>query len=86
MELRKKISSKNVIANRYLKKIAQRAGIQASISFHVSRHSFAHYALKKGMDLYAISKALGHSDLKITETYLKSFDEELLDNSMNKLF
>jgi site-specific recombinase XerD len=85
-ELRKRISSNNVIVNRHLKTIAKKAGIQSHISFHVSRHSFANYALKKGMDLYAISKALGHSDLKITEEYIKSFDEELLDNSMNKLF
>lgn len=85
-ELRKKISSKNVIVNRRLKKIGKLAGIQASLSFHVSRHSFAQYALKKGMNLYTISKALAHSDLKITEEYLKSFDEELLDNSMDKLF
>jgi len=86
MELRKKISSKNVQVNERLKVIASKAGIQANISFHVSRHSFAHYALKKGMDLYAISKALGHSDLKVTEEYIKTFDEELLDKSMNELF
>jgi len=85
-ELRKRISSKNVIVNRHLKTIATKAGIQASVSFHVSRHSFANYALKKGMDLYAISKALGHSDLKVTEEYIKTFDEELLDQSMNQLF
>jgi len=75
-----------VIVNRHLKTIATKAGIQASVSFHVSRHSFANYALKKGMDLYAISKALGHSDLKVTEEYIKTFDEELLDQSMNQLF
>lgn len=86
MELRKRISSNNVQTNNRLKVIAEKAGIQANISFHVSRHSFAHYALKKGMDLYAISKALGHSELRITEEYIKSFDEELLDNSMAELF
>ena len=85
-ELRKRISSNNVIVNRHLKTLAGKAKIQANISFHVSRHSFAHYALKKGMDVYSISKALGHSDLKITQAYLKSFDEDMLDKSMNKLF
>jgi site-specific recombinase XerD len=85
-ELRKRISSNNVIVNRHLKAIAKKAGIQANISFHVSRHSFANYALKKGMDLYSISKALGHSDLKISEEYINSFDEELLDKSMDKLW
>lgn len=75
-----------MIVNRHLKSIAKMAGVQANVSFHCSRHSFANYALQKGMDLYSISKALAHSDLKITEEYLKSFDEELLDQSMDKLF
>ncbi|NBC05548.1 MAG: tyrosine-type recombinase/integrase [Bacteroidetes bacterium] len=86
MELRKRISSLNVQVNNRLKTLADKAGIQANISFHVSRHSFAHYALKKGMDLYSISKALGHADLQVTQAYIKSFDEQLLDDKMNKLF
>jgi len=86
MALRKQISRENVKVNKRLKNLAKKAGIQANISFHVSRHSFAQYALREGMDLYAISKALGHADLKITEEYIKSFDEELLDQSMGDLF
>lgn len=86
MELRRRISTNNVLTNKRLKIIAAKAGIEANISFHVSRHSFAHYALKKGTDLYSISKALGHSDLKTTQQYLKSFDEEKLDKSMENLF
>lgn len=85
-ELRKAIGSKNVLINADLKKLAKSVGIEANISFHVSRHSFSHYALKKGMDLYSISKALGHADLKTTQHYLKQFDEDLLDKSMNNLF
>jgi site-specific recombinase XerD len=86
MELRRRISSRNVIVNRRLKDLAEMAKIQATVSFHVSRHSFAHYALTKGMDLYSISKALGHSDLKVTQDYIKSFDEQLLDKSMRSIF
>ncbi len=86
MELRRVISSRNVVVNRLLKDIAASADIQATVSFHVSRHSFAHYALTKGMDLYSISKALGHSDLKITQDYIKSFDEHLLDKAMRNIF
>lgn len=86
-KLQQAISSKNVIVNRNLDTIAQKAGIEANISFHVSRHSFSQYALEKGdMDLYQISKALGHSKLKTTERYLKAFDEELLDEGMEGLF
>ncbi len=84
--LKKAISSKNVLVNKYLQRIARRAKIKEHISFHVSRHSFADYARKKNMNLYSISKALGHSDLKITQQYLKSFDEESLDEDMDRLF
>jgi len=85
-ELRRKISSLNVMTNKRLKVIAKMANIQATVSFHVSRHSFAQHALKNGLDLYDISKALGHSSLTVTEGYLKSFDEEKLDKSMAVLF
>ena len=83
---KRQISSKNVITNKNLKKLAQMAGIEDNISFHVSRHSFADYARTAGMGLYDISKALGHADIQITQAYLKSFDETSLDLSMEKLF
>lgn len=86
IELRKIISSKNARVNKLLKTLAKKSGIESNVSFHVSRHTWAHYALKKGMDLYSISKALGHADLKITEEYIKSFDEEMLDKSMESLY
>lgn len=84
--LKKQISSKNVIINKNLKKVAKKAEIKKNVSFHIARHSFADYARKKKMDLYSISKALGHSDLKTTEHYLKGFDEIGLKNEMEKLF
>ena len=86
MELRREISSRNVVVNKQLKEIAKQAGIQTNVSFHVARHSFSQYALTKGMDVYSISKALGHSDIETTQQYLNSFDEDLLDKSMDKLF
>lgn len=84
--LKAQISSKNAIVNNNLGKIAELVNIQAHISFHVSRHSFADYARTSGMNIYDISKALGHSDITITQAYLKSFDETSLDSSMEKLF
>lgn len=84
--VRKRISSKNVLANKWLKKIAEKAEIEENVSFHIARHSYAHNALTKGMGIYSLSKSLGHSDLKVTESYIKSFDEELLDEEMDKLF
>ena len=85
-QIYRRIGSRNAIANKDLKQIAKLAGIQSSVSFHVARHSFADYARSRGMSLYDISKALAHSDIKITQSYLKSFDEESLDQSMEELF
>jgi integrase len=62
------------------------AGIEENISFHISRHTFADYARTAGMNIYDISKALGHSNIQITQVYLKSFDETSLDSSMDALF
>ena len=85
-ELLRHISSRNVIVNKRLKKLARKAEIETKLTFHISRHSFTQYALKNGMDIYSISKALGHKSLKTTEQYINSFDEDLLDKDMNKLF
>ena len=80
------ISSQNALINKYLKKIAEKAGVNCKLSFHVSRHSFADVARKKGMGVYNISKALGHSSIKVTENYLRGFDAESLDAEMDNLF
>jgi integrase len=86
IDLKKQISSKNALANKNLKILARRAKIQANVTFHVARHSFADFARQSDMNLYDISKALGHTDIKITEQYLASFDDHSLDKGMEKLF
>ena len=78
--------SKNAIINTNLKKLAKRAGIELSLTFHISRHSFARHAANMGMNVYAISNALAHSNLKTTQTYLSSFNESLLDKEMSSIF
>jgi len=83
--LRQQISSKNAMVNMRLKEIAKLAKIKP-ISFHASRHSFADYARSKKMSLYSISKALGHTDLKTTQIYLKSLDTEATDLELEELW
>ena len=68
----------------YWKNWPEQATIQ--INYHVSRHSFADYARQKDVDLYSISKALGHASFKTTETYLKGFDNDAVDDAMDGLF
>lgn len=53
---------------------------------HIARHSFANIARQKNANVYDISKALGHSNLKITETYLAKFDTTSQDATMKQVF
>ena len=85
-EFAREKASRNTIMNKNLDRLANKAKIKENITTHIARHSFANYARKKGMSIYSISKALAHSDLKTTEHYLASFDEEMLDNEMEELF
>ena len=40
----------------------------------------------RGIDLHTISNALGHSSLRVTENYLKGFDQHAIDDAMDELF
>ena len=44
--------------------------------FHVARHTFAVLAIAKKVDIYTVSKLLGHQSITVTEIYT-----EVLDNS-----
>jgi site-specific recombinase XerD len=70
LEFRQNIESMTAQVNKNLKKLVKMIGINKNISTHVARHSFAENArIKTGNDIYAISKALGHSNISITEAY-----------------
>jgi integrase len=59
----------NSIINDNLKRWAKAAGIEKSLCFHMSRHTFATMELTLGADLYVVSKLLGHHDLSVTQVY-----------------
>lgn len=49
--------------------MAKRAGIEKTITFHCSRHTFATMTLTAGGDIYTTSKLLGHTSVLTTEIY-----------------
>lgn len=61
--------------DKVLKRWAKAAGIEKNISFHTGRHTFATIGLKNGVDLYVMSKLLGHRSLESTQIYAKVVDE-----------
>ncbi|GAB2960620.1 site-specific integrase [Hymenobacter coalescens] len=75
--LYRSISSETAHANKNLKIIATRAGLEKSISFHSSRHTFATRALTKGIPIELVSKLMGHASINTTQIYAKIVNEKL---------
>ena len=61
---------------RDLKKWAKSAKINKNLTFHVARHTFATLAITSGVDLYTVSKILGHRSISTTQIYAKIIDEK----------
>ena len=55
--------------NEKLRFIATLARINKHIHFHVSRHTWATLAIYRGVDIYTVSKIMGHSSVAVTEIY-----------------
>ncbi len=68
-------------------RIRQKAGIP-DVRIHDLRHSFASFALKKGVSLYGVSKLLGHKNIATTTRYAHLELEELkkLTNLVDQAF
>lgn len=69
---------------KHIKKWVKAAGIKKRVSFHTARHTFATMALTQGVDLYTVSKLLGHKDIATTQVYAKIVDQKKSD-AVNKL-
>lgn len=60
------------------------AGIKKHITFHCARHSNAILLLNNGVDIFTVSKMLGHRELKTTSIYAKVLNQTKID-AINKL-
>ena len=67
-----------------IKRCAEAAGIEKTVSPHTLRHSFATALLKGGADLRAIQMMLGHESISTTEIYthvdMTTLRQEILEH------
>lgn len=71
------------LSNMYLTKMGKTLELPFSLTFHISRHTFATRALNNGMRIEHVSKLMDHSDIGITQVYAKIISSEL-DNAVDK--
>jgi integrase len=62
--------------NDQLKKFFKKAGINKNAHWHISRHTFAVLNINEGVEIYTVSKLLGHKNLRTTEIYSKVIDKK----------
>lgn len=58
-----------------LGKVMELTNIKKHITFHCGRHTFAIMMLGLGVDIYTLSKLLGHSDIAVTQVYARILDK-----------
>jgi len=62
--------------NDNIKKIAHEVGIEKTVTTYTARHSFSTVLKRSGVSTEFISESLGHCDLRTTELYLDSFEDD----------
>lgn len=67
----------NQKCNQYLKAIQSACGIRTKLTMHVGRHTFATWALQKGVQIEVVSKMLGHSSINTTQIYAKVLQQSV---------
>jgi integrase len=54
-----------------VRQTARAAGIEKPVSAHTLRHTCATHMFKNGADILLVSQLLGHSDVRVTQIYVR---------------
>lgn len=61
-----------------MKKIKKDMDLRSVVRFsgHTLRHTYAHMQMRNGMDIYTLSKNMGHSSVTMTQNYLQTLKSD----------
>lgn len=71
--------------NKHLKAIGETIGLDTPLTTYVARHSFATVLKQSGVSIGIISETLGHRTESITSTYLKDFEDSIINEALENL-
>ena len=72
--------------NMHLKALGDLCGVKQNLTSHLGRHSYGTMLLNKGVDMKTVSRTMGHSNMKITEsTYAVLRRETVVSNILEKM-
>jgi len=71
--------------NDWMKHILKQLGIDKKATTYVARHTFSTIMNRSGVSTEYIQEALGHMDIRTTESYLGSFAKEIKKEFSDRL-
>lgn len=84
-ELKKRVNILVSLVNQTMKRMAKQAGVVKKISCYTARHSWATQMMRHGAPVSFIGKQLGHTNSATTDTYLNSFEDNVIIQWQKKL-
>lgn len=71
--------------NQSLTVVGEQMELAFPLTMHVARHTFAVFALNKGLSMTVVSRLLGHGSTDVTEKVYARFLPETLSTELTKL-
>ena len=56
------------------------SGIKKHVTFHCFRHTFGTLLMSAGIPIESISKMMGHTNIRTTQTYAKVTDDKISED------
>jgi integrase len=67
------------------RRLREEAGLPQGISIRSLRATFACHLIEKGVDIYTVSKLLGHSSVNVIERHYLALDRQHLQDAVNRI-